>query len=411
MDQPLALRCGRTLNNRLCKVATSEHLGDARTNDATPLLTALYGRWAAGGWGLVITGNVMVDRRALEAPRNVVFDGATDTKQVSHWARSAKSGGALVLVQLSHPGRQSPVAASWRRPRSCSSRSFRLGGVGPQLHRTPVTMTTQEVDDLIKAFGRAARIAVRSGFDGVQVHAAHGYLLSQFLGASNDRNDAYGSRTRVLVDVCRACRAAIGPNGVLSVKVNASDFDGAHDDAARLREAIKMASARRRAQPHDCALDGARGVLAARGQRQLCGACVDQRERFALVGDFEHAGEHTVSAVYEQPALVDYGVAAVWHARRLHHRVVGHDRGVLWGGWVGCCVGSAVAHVVRRVNVVLQRPVHPVRADRVEEPLVGVEPRADGQPVRDVQRACVGRVFDVQRVRARARGVQLHAFV
>ena len=71
-------------------------------------------------------------------------------------------------------------------------------------------MTTQEVDDLIKAFGRAARIAVRSGFDGVQVHGAHGYL-SQFLGASNDRNDAYGSRTRVLVDVCRACRAEIGP--------------------------------------------------------------------------------------------------------------------------------------------------------------------------------------------------------
>ena len=106
MDQPLALRCGRTLNNRLCKVATSEHLGDARSNDATPSLTALYSRWAAGGWGLVITGNVMVDRRALEAPRNVVFDGATDTKQVSHWARAAKSGGALVLVQLSHPGRQ-----------------------------------------------------------------------------------------------------------------------------------------------------------------------------------------------------------------------------------------------------------------------------------------------------------------
>ena len=121
MDQPLALRCGKTLNNRLCKVATSEHLGDARSNDATPLLTALYGRWTAGGWGLVITGNVMVDRRALEAPRNVVFDGATDTKQVSHWARSAKGGGACVLVQLSHPGRQSPVAASWRRPRSCSS--------------------------------------------------------------------------------------------------------------------------------------------------------------------------------------------------------------------------------------------------------------------------------------------------
>ena len=240
MDQPLALRCGRTLNNRLCKVATSEHLGDARSNDATPLLTALYGRWAAGGWGLVITGNVMVDRRALEAPRNVVFDDATDTKRVSHWARSAKSGGALVLVQLSHPGRQSPIAASWRRPRSCSSRSFRLGGVGPQLHRTPVTMTTQEVDDLIKAFGRAARIAVRSGFDGVQVHAAHGYLLSQFLGASNDRNDAYGSRTRLLVDVCRACRAAIGPNGVLSVKVNASDFDGAHDDAARLRTVLEI---------------------------------------------------------------------------------------------------------------------------------------------------------------------------
>jgi 2,4-dienoyl-CoA reductase-like NADH-dependent reductase (Old Yellow Enzyme family) len=226
---PLALRCGRTLRNRLCKVATSEHLGGARSNDATPLLGELYGRWALGGWGLVVTGNVMVDRRALEAPRNVVFDARTDEAPVVAWASAATGGGALALAQLSHPGRQSPLAASWRRPRAPASAPLRLGGIGPRLHRAPVPLTASEVEAIVRAFETAARLAKRCGFDGVQVHAAHGYLLSQFLSTGS---------TSIVVDVCRACRKAIGKGGVLSIKVNASDFDGSTNDAEKLKAVL-----------------------------------------------------------------------------------------------------------------------------------------------------------------------------
>ncbi|KAH8066441.1 FMN binding protein [Aureococcus anophagefferens] len=223
---PLELRCGLTLRNRLCKAATSEHLGTPRTNDATPRLVRLYERWGAGGFGLIITGNVMVCR--------------------------------------SRSGRQSPVAASWARPRAPSAVPLRLAGVGPPLHRSPVAMAAAEVEDVVEAFGDCAGRCAALGFDGVQVHAAHGYLLSQFLSPrGNARRDAYGGdaarRSRALLLACRAARRAMGPGKLLAVKVNASDFEAGgfdRDGAAAVVRALAADEAPRRIELSG----GARGV-------------------------------------------------------------------------------------------------------------------------------------------------------
>ena len=134
---------------------------------------ALYGRWAAGGWGLVITGNVMVDRWALEAPRNVVFDGATGrNRSAGQPSGQERAASALVLVQLSHRALVARRRELAPAPVVLCPELLARAGRRASAASEPVTMTTQEVDDLIKAFGRAARVAVRSGFDGVQVHAA-----------------------------------------------------------------------------------------------------------------------------------------------------------------------------------------------------------------------------------------------
>ena len=108
LSSPLALPCGVDLPNRLAKAAMSEQLGDVRTNAPTDRLTRLYERWAAGGAGLLITGNVMVDRRALGEPRNVAVEDDRDMEGLRAWAEAATQHGTQALVQINHPGRQSP---------------------------------------------------------------------------------------------------------------------------------------------------------------------------------------------------------------------------------------------------------------------------------------------------------------
>ncbi|KAJ8603750.1 hypothetical protein CTAYLR_000286 [Chrysophaeum taylorii] len=236
IGRSVVLPCGVRLKNRLCKAATSEHLGEPRQNDVTPELVRLYERWGDGGAGLIITGNVIVSRGALEAPRNVVLDERTEMDGVRAWARACRRGGAVAIVQLSHAGRQSPVAASWARPVAPSAVALRLPGVGLPLHRAPREMRIEDVRRVVRSFALAARLAVEAGFDGVQIHAAHGYLLSQFLSPrGNTRTDAYGGddakRLAALLEVVAAVRAAVGDRRVVGLKLNASDFeDGGFDE-------------------------------------------------------------------------------------------------------------------------------------------------------------------------------------
>jgi len=224
IDAPIDLPCGAVLPNRLAKAALSEQLGDPRHAPSEHLIR-LYQRWSKSGAGLLITGNVMVDRSAIGEPANVVVEGRRDLDRLRRWARSAKAGGATVIAQVNHPGRQVPVNVS-RRPVAPSAVPMK-GFMGA--FATPRALTVDEIHDIQERFARTARVLVAAGFDGVQLHGAHGYLISQFLSPlTNLRTDEYGgdpvNRRRFLMELVEKTREAIGPDHILSVKLNSADF-------------------------------------------------------------------------------------------------------------------------------------------------------------------------------------------
>lgn len=222
LADPLELRCGIVVRNRLAKAAMSDQLGDL-TGAPTSRHARLYGRWALGGAGLVISGNVMVDRRSIGEPRDVVIEDARDHEALRRWATAARRERTIALVQLNHPGRQALAGSS---SRVVAPSSIKLATRG---FATPRALKHDEIVELVQRYGRAARVVVEAGFDGVEVQAAHGYLVSQFLSPlANQREDAWGGdatrRRAFLIEVVRAVRAALGPDKVLAVKLNSADF-------------------------------------------------------------------------------------------------------------------------------------------------------------------------------------------
>jgi 2,4-dienoyl-CoA reductase-like NADH-dependent reductase (Old Yellow Enzyme family) len=220
----LTLPCGTRLPNRIAKAAMSEQLASIHGTPSESLIK-LYAAWAHGGAGLLITGNAMVDRRHLTEPRNTILEDDRHLEQFARWARAGKAQGGTVIMQISHPGR---VATAPLHHRPVGPSALRPGVPGMNL-RKPHALTTDEIHDLISRFARTAELAVQAGFDGVQVHAAHGYLLSQFLSpVANQRTDEYGgsaaNRRRMLLETVTAVRSVIGPDKVLSVKLNSADF-------------------------------------------------------------------------------------------------------------------------------------------------------------------------------------------
>src|SRR3982074_827907 len=204
---PLVLRSGARLRNRVAKAAMEESMaGSAQLPDER--LISLYRRWGAGGAGLLITGNVMVHAEALTGPGGVVLDERAPLDPFTRWADAGKAGGAAMWMQISHPGR--------------------LGGA--RTHGGGGARAT------------TAGLAEQAGFDGVEVHAAHGYLLSQFLSPLvNQRSDHWGggleNRARFLLGVVRAIRRAVSPSFAVAVKLNSADFQRGgfdSDDAAKV---------------------------------------------------------------------------------------------------------------------------------------------------------------------------------
>lgn len=226
IDQPLTLPCGVVVKNRLGKSAMSEAMG-TRDNRVTGKLATLYRRWAEGGSGLLITGNVMIDRRALGEPNNVVLEDRRDMAVLKAWAQAGTAQGTQLWMQLNHPGKQSPVMLS-RQPVAPSA----IGFSNPALKRffaTPRALTGVEIQDLITRFATSAALAREAGFTGVQVHGAHGYLVNQFLSPlHNQREDEWGgsleNRMRFVCEVYRAIRARVGNDFPVSIKLNSADF-------------------------------------------------------------------------------------------------------------------------------------------------------------------------------------------
>ncbi len=225
LAQPLTLACGVVLKNRLVKSAMSEALA-LKAGRASPELARLYEVWAQGGIGLCITGNVMIDHRALGEPGNVVIEDESGLPQLQQWAKAATANNTHCWVQLNHPGKQAPKGLN-KETVAPSAVPFR-----PEMKAffgTPREMTDAEVRDAIARFGIAAGVVKKAGFSGVQIHGAHGYLVSQFLSPHhNQRQDEWGGsaekRRRFVLAVLAAMRAAVGPDFPIGIKLNSADF-------------------------------------------------------------------------------------------------------------------------------------------------------------------------------------------
>ncbi|MGB2948959.1 MAG: nitroreductase family deazaflavin-dependent oxidoreductase [Rhodococcus sp. (in: high G+C Gram-positive bacteria)] len=238
---PLTLECGQTLPNRLMKAALSEGLGTA-SHAPDARLERLYAQWGSGGYGLVVTGNVMVDRRHIGEPGNVVIEDDRDLDALTRWADAFKTGASAadarpsIWMQLNHPGRQANPLATRARPVAPSAIASNVPGLP-----VPEALTSEQIEDIVDRFATAAVVAETAGFDGVQIHGAHGYLVSQFLSPSaNKRDDAWGGdlegRMRFPLAVVRAIRAAVSPGFAVGIKLNSADFQkgGFSEEESRL---------------------------------------------------------------------------------------------------------------------------------------------------------------------------------
>lgn len=223
---PLVLP-SETLPNRLAKAAMTEGMADTAGRPSDDLVR-LYEAWGRGGAGLLISGNVPVDARHLERPGNVIIAGVQDDAAkaaLRRLASAARIGGAGFWVQLSHAGRQTPVLVN-PTPKAPSAVPLAIPG---KMYGVPVALTGAEIPPIIRAFADAAALCREAGCTGVQIHGAHGYLISQFLSPlANKREDEWGgaleNRARLLLEIVRATRAAVGRDFTLAVKLNSADF-------------------------------------------------------------------------------------------------------------------------------------------------------------------------------------------
>ncbi|MRH44461.1 NADH oxidase [Aquibacillus halophilus] len=214
-----------TFKNRIVKSAMSEALA-SKNHLPTPKLFRLYEEWAKGGAGLVITGNVMVDHKALGETRNIVLENNENIDLFKKWAEAGRKNDTHLWMQINHPGKQvlKGVVGEAVAP---SAIPFE-----PDLQRffpKSRALSIEEIRGIIQRFANTAELAKLAGFSGVQIHAAHGYLISQFLSPRhNQREDEWGgsieNRFKFLAEIYHAIRTKVGDNFAVGVKINSSDF-------------------------------------------------------------------------------------------------------------------------------------------------------------------------------------------
>ncbi|KAH8082853.1 hypothetical protein BXZ70DRAFT_900986 [Cristinia sonorae] len=249
---PVELPCGRKLQNRMVKVALYEHSAALLGGPPNDVHFGMYSRWGAGGWGMVITGNMQVSNQHLGLGRDVTLPKTLDEVSLRPYRKLAScmhgddpQSRPLAIVQLCHTGRQSgniiggrpanvpPLAPSAvpleLKPRNAGSKAPLMSVITSKLMFTPPrAMTIQEIDNAVDEFVKGAQMAARAGFDGVQIHAAHGYLVAQFMSQrSNIRTDEYGKdRLLFLRRIVTAIRApgVVPKDFALGIKMNAADY-------------------------------------------------------------------------------------------------------------------------------------------------------------------------------------------
>ena len=221
----LTLKTNTTIKNRFVKAAMSETLGNSKYQP-TEQTISLYQAWANGGTGLLITGNVMVDRNARGEFGNIVVDHNQNYDLLKKWAQAGTTNDTKIFLQLNHPGKQSPKTIT-KQPVAPSA--VPMTGSNSFAFNSPRALSHAEIKQIIAKFVDAAVIAQQTGFSGVEIHAAHGYLLNQFLSPhDNQRSDEYGgsleNRMRVITEIYQGIREKVGRNFPIALKINSSDF-------------------------------------------------------------------------------------------------------------------------------------------------------------------------------------------
>ncbi|WP_067520251.1 NADH:flavin oxidoreductase/NADH oxidase family protein [Endozoicomonas ascidiicola] len=248
LAQPLDLPCGAQIPNRLGKAAMTEGLATSE-GLPTPELDRLYRTWSEGGAGMLLSGNIQVDADHLERPGNVVIDRKPNEEMktaLASWAKAATSNGNHFWAQISHAGRQTQKNVN---PTPKAPSAIKINLPGGQFGQ-PTPLTIAEIEDIVQRFGIAAGAVRDAGFTGVQIHGAHGYLISQFLSPrSNQRTDQYGgelcNRARFLLDIVKTVRDVVGPEFPVAVKLNSADFQKggfAFEDSLQVSQWLEEAS-------------------------------------------------------------------------------------------------------------------------------------------------------------------------
>ncbi|WP_119396107.1 NADH:flavin oxidoreductase/NADH oxidase family protein [Salinibius halmophilus] len=217
---------GLTVKNRIVKAAMEENLAGEQFLPSDGLIN-LYRTWAKGGTGMLITGNVMVDHRSMTGPGGVALEAHTDLTRFKQWAQAGQENGCKMMMQISHPGRQI-YAALGGKVVAPSAVALEMGGAS-KMFAMPTPMTEDEIEQAIEHFAITASKAKQAGFDAVQVHGAHGYLVAQFLSPlSNQRDDQWGgslqNRARFLLAIVARIKDKCGPDFPVAVKLNSADF-------------------------------------------------------------------------------------------------------------------------------------------------------------------------------------------
>ncbi len=239
--EPFTLPSGGTLKNRLVKAAMEENMSNGQQLPDENLFN-LYQKWAEGGVGLIITGNVMVDHLAMTGPGGVVLEADTPLDNFVQLAKRAKVNDCKIWMQINHPGRQ-VFKKMGGKVLSPSDVALDMGKHS-NLFTAPKPMTQEQIEDVVERFVNTALKAQQAGFDGVEVHAAHGYLLAQFLSPlTNKRTDEWGgsleNRARLLLTIVSRIRQACRADFAVAVKLNSADFQRGGFDVDDALQVVK----------------------------------------------------------------------------------------------------------------------------------------------------------------------------
>ncbi|CAE7161916.1 unnamed protein product [Rhizoctonia solani] len=228
---------GRIAKSRFLKAAMAEGMASWDQDDLSKRgipskdLVGLYEGWGKAGYGILLTGNVMLHPSELAAPGTPVLYAPHETperiEQFRKMAAAGKAHGSLMVMQVSHPGRQVPALVN---PNPVGASDIQLADRMGMSFGKPIPLDKSGIREIVNQFAYAAEAAYRTGFDGVQLHGAHGYLIAQFLSqTTNNRTDEYGgsieNRARIIKDIVEAIRVKIkDPKFVIGIKVNSVEF-------------------------------------------------------------------------------------------------------------------------------------------------------------------------------------------